>query len=253
MEHIFMTLGDFSGYYRLGGPDWTLLTTIASALLLSCLALSSFIRLRGRGDALGRIGIPGVSFLLMLFLVIIGIPFAASQFLSPVFWSRFVLPASFPLYILASKGLSEIKANRIRFSLFSLMVLLLMINTAAFFADTKEEQWRESVAFMELNGMEGDLALINPWYCHVAFDFYFSDEGDIDRALFPKWDFTVDGENIESLPPLVEGRKRVWVFRSYNGDPDNLIAESLESLGYAKTEHKDFRGIGLHLFEAQPP
>jgi uncharacterized membrane protein len=242
---IVASLFEYSGFYSIFAPLLTIAISGLLSIILIALLIYSFIDRKGiRACARKR-----EHWLLLMWLIIpIITPFLLSFLLAPLYWTRFTSPASLAFYILVARGIQELKGKSLQRLTILLIVLLSLTSIWGYYITTDNEQWRETAGYIETNGFDGDLVMINTWYCHIPFDYYFNASGKIDREVFPRWDFIVDEENVKSLPDYVQDRKRIWLVLSHDGDPEGLIAESLLSLGYSEIESQDFRHIELYLF-----
>ncbi len=246
---VLRTLADYSAYFSQHAGMWAMAPSLALALLFTALFLKPFLS-RACIRAWTRCITPESMLLLSWLVIPIAVPFLISYAFVPVYYARFTAPASVALYLLAARGLSGLDSVRLRQLLTASIIILSLAGVSLQALDTSKEQWREAVGHMEENAGEGDLALINSWYCHIPFDYYFNESGPVQRDVFPKWEYTVDEKNINAMEQAVTGRERVWLFLSHGGDPQGLIPGALEDgLGYSIKERESYVGIELYLFE----
>ena len=245
LYQLAATFFEYSGYFNASAPLWVTLLSAALSVILIALSISSALRMREseRGKAV---------FLSAWLFTLILLPFIISQFSAPIYLARFTMPASLAFYILAARGITGIRRKALRLASICLIAALSFAAVWGYYTVTDNEQWREAVAHIEANAEHGDLALINTWYCHIPFDYYFTRQDLVTVDLFPKWDYAADEENIKALPDAVQGYGRVWLVLSHDGDPHGLIRSMLtEELSYGIAEDRQYYGIELYLFEKE--
>jgi mannosyltransferase len=245
---LITTLFVYSAYFSESAPLWVLASSTLLVLVYLILSTNSLLVFKAFGLRPRRLD-SGNTLLLVWLLTPIVLPFIVSQFLAPIYWTRFTMPASIALYILIARGIVNTSTMGIRLSIISLVIALSLVGAWGFYNTTDNEQWRGVVGYIETYGGQNDLVLINAWYCHIPFDYYFRQD-IIDRDVFPKWDMEVDKDNIKTLELAVHGYERVWIVLSHDGDPEGLIAKTLnDDLSYSLSYQKSYIGIGLYLFE----
>lgn len=247
---IIMTLYEYSGYYGPSAPMWVLISSAVLLVLYLGLSAKPLLGFHGLSLKSCWAKIRKNSLLLTWFFVPIITPLIISHLLAPIYWTRFTIPASLALYLLVAKGIKTLKSRSMRLSIITLIIILSLINTWGMYSVTDNEQWRETANYIETNAKEGDLVLINAWYCHIPFDYYFKSDV-IHRDVFPKWDMVVDTDNINSLPSVIQDYDRIWIVLSHDGDPQGLIEKTLKELLYEQVPGKSLHGIELYLFEKQ--
>jgi len=245
---LITTLFVYSAYFSEFALLWVLASSTFLVLMYLILSANSLMVFKTLGLRPRRLDSDSVLLLVWLLTPII-IPFIISQFFVPVYWTRFTMPASLAFYILVARGIVNISTKGIRLSIISLVIALSLIITWGFYTTTDNEQWREVVGYIETHGEQNDLVLINTWYCHIPFDYYFSRTDMIQRDVFPKWDMGVDKDNIKTLELAVRGYERVWIVLSHDGDSEGLITKTLsDDLSYSLSYQKNYVGIELYLF-----
>jgi mannosyltransferase len=234
---------EYSGYFNVAAPLWVLFLSAALSIIFIILSLNSILKIKksGRGKIL---------FLVIWLLTPTLLPFMISQFSAPIYFTKFTIPASLAFYLLVAKGILNIRDEKLRAASTGMIVILSLVSIWGYISVVDNEQWREAVDYIETNAEQGDLALINAWYCHIPFDYYFTRSDLVTTDLFPKWDYEVNEDNIKNLEPAVTDYGRVWLLLSHGGDPSGLIKKTLtENLSYEISLYKQYYNIELYLFE----
>lgn len=246
---LITTMFVYSAYFSEYAPLWVLAASTLLVFVYLALSANSLLMFKVPGIRPRRLD-SGSALLLAWLLTPMVLPFMVSQFFVPVYWTRFTMSASMALYILVARGIANTSTKVIRLSVIGLVVALSFVSAWGFYATTDNEQWREVAGYIEAHGEQNDLVLINAWYCHIPFDYYFNETGPLKRDVFPKWDMVVDRDNIKDLGSAVLGYERVWIVLSHNGDPGGLMTKTLsDDLSYSLSYRKSYIGIELYLFE----
>lgn len=234
---------EYSGYFNLAAPLWVLSLSAVLSVYFIIMSLNSILKIK-KSDREKTL------FLVIWLLTLIILPFMISYFSAPIYFTRFTIPASLAFYLLVAKGILNIRDEKLRAASTGMIVILSLVSIWGYISVVDNEQWREVVDYIETNAEQGDLALINAWYCYVPFDYYFTRTDLVTTDPFPKWDYEVNEDNIKNLEHVVTDYERVWLLLSHDGDPLGLIKKTLaENLSYEISLHKQYYGIELYLFE----
>ena len=182
----------------------------------------------------GRLRLRSEAVLLVaLFLAIVGIPYLASMVLMPMYFPRFTVVATVPLFLLVANGIGRLRAP------YGAVLLVLLVGSSLFLAVTyyegaTEEPWEEAVSTVEANTDGGDLVIVRPAYTEGYFQYYYdgsasivghsesaSDSGDGEAG---------DGDSDSHVRSMLDDNSRVCVFR-YGADTPPLT-ETLRAAGY---------------------
>lgn len=188
-------------------------------------------------------------FLLSLWLLMpILLPFVISKFLQPIYATKYTIVASLAFYLLAAKGISNIKFSYFKSMVISVVVFFSFVQIYNYYTEINKEQWREVANYIETSAKNDDLLLFNSGGAiNRVFDYY-SKRPCLTKKKFPEKTRIVDEENIKELEPTVEDYNRVWLILSHSRDEKGLINKALNK-SYNLMDHKQYRGIRVYLFE----
>jgi len=186
--------------------------------------------------------------LLVWLLTPIILPFLISQFLTPIYWTRYTIAASLAFYILIAKGIDNINIKSIKLAVIILVIVFSLGCLGEYYSEVnKEEQWRDVANYIDINAESGDLLLFNAGACQEYVFDYYSKRTDLNKKPFTEKTRDIDEENIKELGPSVEGYNRVWVILSHSHDYKGLIKKTLNE-SYNLSYHEKYVGIDLSLF-----
>jgi len=110
--------------------------------------------------------------ILWLFTPIL-IPFIESQFMTPIYQSKYAVGA-FPAFsILVANGLSRIKWRWGFYSILILIVILSSIGLQTYYKYPVKEQWREVAQLIDSNSKSDDIILVSEGYYLSPFNYYY--------------------------------------------------------------------------------
>ncbi len=234
-------------------------------IILSCASILTYKKVRGSidwKDVFGsvegyrwRVSLSNVDriylLLLWLFTPII-LPFVISQFLTPIYHTRYSMGVSLAFYLLVAKGIKNISLSKaIKPIVVSLIIIFSLVNVWNYYNKVNKEQWREVANYVESNAKPGDIVLFNAGFTQVPFDYYSEERTGLIKKSFPEG-FEVNEENIKELDPVVEDHNRVWLIFSHRNDRAELINEALGE-SYNLSDHKKYVGINVYLWEYREP
>jgi mannosyltransferase len=187
-------------------------------------------------------------YLLMLWLLTpVLVPFAASQYIMPIYHYRYTMVASGAFYLLAARGIRNIGFKHIRILVVLFLVIMYGLSLKGYFSTVRKEQWREVISYIEKNARPGDLVLVHQNHCLVNIVNYYSQRQDLVKKAFPENEDRVDSRNINDLEPAIQGYQNIWLIMSHKDDPDELILSTLnQSMQFIYA--KQYFGIELYLF-----
>jgi mannosyltransferase len=198
-----------------------------------------------------------------LALVFFVVPFAGQLLVSlrrPIFYTRALIWASLPLYVLLAAGVYRFSPPRrkglipLRLGgtgivgawrpLYAIAVVLAILalnglSLHAYYTEFEKEQWDEAAALVAERVAPGDLILFNATWMQIPFDYYFhrlSDPRVAERGapvdLFDRGvlESKMNPGDLPYLRSLIDGHDRVWLVYSHDWytDPDGLIPPALE-------------------------
>jgi hypothetical protein len=110
--------------------------------------------------------------LLWLFLPLL-IPFIESQFMTPIYLTRYAIGAAPALLLLTAMGLERITWNWIVYPVLILIVILSAVDLHQYYHEDVKEQWREAVQLVESGAEPADVIAVYEGYCLSPFDYYY--------------------------------------------------------------------------------
>lgn len=177
--------------------------------LLGPIAVIGLVRLMYRSA-------PGLSrrplfFVLPWLAAPIAFPFLLSLIDTPIFLSKYTIPASVPFAILVAAGLTALPWRRLRIAAVAALVVLSLRLLPAYYAVPAKDGWREAVATLEALAEPGDAVVLYPYFNRIAFDFYVSRD---DLQVRPLALYT-EPPPVDGWEPTIRratgGRPRVWL------------------------------------------
>jgi len=191
------------------------------------------------------------------------LPLIAPKFTRILYFGQYLIANSVALYILAARGISNIRFRYVKFVAVGVILVLSLVNTNELYTKVNKEPWQRAAKYIDKNARPGDLVIFNPpYYLDNAFNLY-SKRTDIVKIGFPSESagttYVVEN-NIEELDRFLVGHDRVWFVQAHIHDPKGLIGKTLlksYETTYNKKYHmitfyrppKVYIGIKVHLFE----
>ena len=187
---------------------------------------------------------------------LIFIPFIISMFWTPIFVTRYILPAIMPFYLLVGRGMTSLP-NRAFQIIVVIALVLLVLPIQKKEHNQIHANWKSAAALVDQYAKAGDLVIFHAASCQLPFDLY-SERRDLIKKAFPKpiyftkillsfESLKVNTGNIDDLNSIIENHSRVWLVLSYDVDRQHLIRNKLKrhfDLGLEET----FKGVNLSLF-----
>lgn len=172
---------------------------------------------------------------------------------SILYYAKYLIANSPPLFLLAAKGLDNIRLKYLRYGVLVLLIALSLVNVREIYTKINKEPWERAVSYIEKNAQPGDLLIFTPPYFQETVFDYYSKREDLDKMGFPTEERTYPGtypahvteKNIKELEPILRGHKRVWFIQSHMRDPKGLILRRL-SQTYIKTYDKKYNIITFY-------
>lgn len=183
--------------------------------------------------------------LLMWLLIPIIFPFIISQFFTPIYIVRITIASSLSFYLLIAKGIEEIQHKFITIIIFSLLIIFAMININQYYFKINNEQWRETVNYIDRNAKSKDLILTQAKICQDVVEYY-SKRTDLNKKIFVKIEkYNLNENDIKELELNIKGFNRIWLILSYTYDNvEKILKKTYKLLNY-----KNYFGIKLYLFK----
>lgn len=176
------------------------------------------------------------------------LPFAVSQFGSPIFLPKYTIAALPAFIILAARGLLSLRFHQLRLLVGLLLLYFSLIALKNYFGAVRKDMWREAVARFEQLAKPNDLVLFSQQSGQFPFDYYLRRD-DLKEKPFPDYHRELKVENVaELLKTAVEGHDRVWLVLSHPEILTPLVPQHL-ARWYDLAAHMTDRGVEIYLFE----
>jgi len=185
------------------------------------------------------------SLLLLWLFVPILIPFIESQFMTPIFQSKYAIGAYPALCLLAAGGLNNLKWQWIFYPVLSLIVILSSIGLQQYYRYDTKEQWREVAQLITSEAQLGDILFISEKYYQEPFAYYY--KGEIEQIGFNDLD---EAKILLDSTLLNTGQKpeRIWLILTYG--KDQAAGYFIKTLGKdALQYYKKYHAITVYHFD----
>ena len=254
--------------FWISAPTWETVGGVIGAFLSDFLPLPSSVAwvVWGLYAGLMLLGLIHVRYRLAhitLLLVVFLTPFVGEWVVSlrrPIFYSRTLIWASIPLYLLLAAGMRQL---RYRPCILSIVLIVLTVNGLSlreYYVHFEKEQWDDAAKLVAEQVEPDDLILFNATWVQIPFDFYFrfhnrpvAEHGvpvDLfDRGILePK----MAASDLPRLRSLIRGHERVWLVYSHDWytDPEGLIPPALEE-ELDILDRWGFYGLQIQLYGVQ--
>lgn len=177
------------------------------------------------------------------------IPFIVSQFITPIYLTRYTIGASAAFYLLVAKGISAFTSRKALFFVVILVSLLSLPGLQHYYSHYMKTQWREITGFIEHNTRAKDVIVIWPDYYQLPFNYYYKE--NLERFGIP------DVQDTKEIAAFVDGatagKERLWLVvlnsRRKASFKDSLV-DGFGS-GSIVREKKGFGALEVYLFDLQ--
>jgi mannosyltransferase len=195
---------------------------------------------------------PGLLLLIWLFFPIV-IPFILSQFMTPIYLTRYVIGASPAFYLLVARGVGNLNRKWLLYPVLILIIILSSFGLQSYYKNDVKEHWREAANLVELNSMRNDAIIFCAFYYRVPFDYYY--QGDL-----AEFGIRRDVEDTSEIAALVnyavygKDKDRLWLVLSpvHKTAPiHSYLVDRYGSQSIIMEEH--FVGVWVLLFDLSPP
>jgi mannosyltransferase len=260
---IMYTLVAFTGYDV--GRAFIPVAFVFSAFLL--LAIAGFFSLKIAGGQwhwrkpLRKLGSldwdikpapiePGVLLLIWLFFSIV-VPFIASQFMTPLYLTRYMIGASPAFYLMVARGVGHLDRKRLFYPVLAIIVVLSSVGLYYFYKDNVKPQWREAAALVEQNSLSNDTIIFCTGFCRTPFNYYY--QGELTESGIGKYE--EDRRVIAGLvDEAVYGKDRLWLVMCRGGQGAPAAFYLVHRYGKESIlMEEEFDGVLVLLFDLPPP
>lgn len=196
-------------------------------------------------------------FLIVWFLSVLLLPVALSLFSTVRFDDRYTIAASVALYLLAAKGIVNIKPRTVQLAVVLVIVVLSAVNAQAYANNQITEQWakeawvqsRETFSVINQQGRSGDRMILYPQFLWSVNRYYDNVHG-INASVLSGSNTAIQ----DSIGNLQNASKndRVWfVVYSYDAPPNTVEKSVLSTFNetHTITFVKSYEGYRVYLLE----
>ena len=252
---------EYTGYRR---------TLLLGLLALASLSVVAWSKVRGRFDwrnALASIGEYAWSvrvlnarenLLLVLWLTVpIAIPFLVSRVSTPIYYTRYTIAASVAFYILAARGIDNIRSTLVRSLAILFVVGVSLASVRDYYVDTWKREWRGAAGYIDRSAKPGDLLLFNDAGESSVFAYYskrtelITQGFDLEGRLVTEQTPRDEPLGIERLGSAVAGYSRVWLILANTNDRKGLIKKGLQERYRLVDLNRAYQGIEIYLFRRE--
>lgn len=250
---IIDTIKTYSGY------GWGEQYLFAAFLFLCFIGLLTIIRLKGEWTwweplqsikGLGRyISLESrleILLLLIWFSFVIVIPSLISQFLTPIYHTRYTIGASAAFYLLVARGIGSFDKRWAIYPILLVITLLSLPGLQYYYTHNVKEEWRGAVDFVEYNSEADDVIIICAHFTQKPFDYYY--EGDLQRVGI---DRNVDDplRLAAIVDSVIIGKERLWLVLSH-APKAHIRGYLIERYGSDSIiAQQKLKGIKVYLFD----
>jgi cellulose synthase/poly-beta-1,6-N-acetylglucosamine synthase-like glycosyltransferase/4-amino-4-deoxy-L-arabinose transferase-like glycosyltransferase len=163
------------------------------------------------------------SFLVVGFVVPIIVPFVVSYFVVPIYFPRYTLAASLPLYVLSARGLVNLRWHRSWQIVFGVVILLGAATTGlGYYTGESVEDWRGLTDHVEDDIDQTDLLVIQPTWIENSVMYYY--DGPDTEVVLVRESPQVTDRALTQLSDRATDHDTVWIVRHQTDDDDVLAA-----------------------------
>ncbi|MWG33196.1 glycosyltransferase family 39 protein [Halomarina oriensis] len=211
--------------------------------------------LRGLRERIELSSEPGVELLVVWLVATFVVPIAVSWVLFPVFWPRYVLPASLALYLLIGRGVTRVKRPQLRVAMVVLLLVAVVPVTAYELTTDTREQWDEATAYVENEASEGALVVVADQITERGFEHYRTrSDLDVEGVVVADSGTGRSPTTDEEISALLEGHDEVWlVFSHTDSSTERELQRLTRENGYVSDEkaERTFVGVTVHRYERE--
>jgi 4-amino-4-deoxy-L-arabinose transferase-like glycosyltransferase len=171
-----------------------------------------------------------VGFVLAYLVVPLGMAWAASQVLKPMYSARYMLPFLVPFILLVARGVARVRWGQVRALVLAAMLVVMGVGVWAQERTPDKPDWRAYSAKVIQLAQKDDLVLFMPGWHAKAFDYYA--QGRL--TLFSDVPIPVDrfgDQALQVVAKAIQGHPRVWFVweTGHYTDRDGAVYAYLQS------------------------
>ena len=195
---------------------------------------------------------PGVELLVVWLGATFLLPIVVSWVLFPVFWPRYVLPASLGLYLLVGRGVSRLQRPPLRLMMVALLLVGIVPVTAYDLTTDTREQWDEATAYIEREASPGALVIVADQITERGVERYrtrsdIQVEGVVVAGSGTGRTAATDAE----IRRLMEGHDEVWLVLSHTDKSTNQRLKALVNESRNQKANHKFVRISVYGYERE--
>ena len=222
--------------------------------LLGALLLGTLLWRRDTAAADDAPDVDSLSFLLFWLLTPIVLPFLLSQFLQPIYVTRYTIGASFAWYILVACGITALPRPWVRYCVLAALIITASLATPRFYQDYTKLDWRSLAAYVDANATDTDIVLFHKFNLERPFNFYTRRDDLKKRLAAPQGGHHYSGEqhgDADAVRELVREHDRIWLVLGYTSNTAMSAKELRSVLGelYTLKHDQRYQHVSLLLFE----
>jgi len=208
---------------------------------------------RGLRGRLSFSAVPGVELLVVWLVVTFVVPIVVSWLLFPVFWPRYVLPASIALYLLIGRGVTRVQRPQLRVVMVLLLLVAVVPVTAYEVTTDTREQWDEATAYVEGEASSGALVIVADEITERGFEHYQTrSDLAVEGVVTPNSGTGRAPATDAEVRALLAGHDEVWLVFSHTDESTQRDMRALlERNGYSTDDKagRTFVGITVYQYE----
>ena len=144
--------------------------------------------------------------------------------------------------ILAAFGIAQFKNAKVGFLVIALYLIFSGIKLFDYYTQSRKEQWREAVQYIEKNSKNEDLVLVDAGYCiKNAYNYYAKNK---EMNILPLVDIKEE-INENNLHSLEATPKEFWLLLSHSRDPKNIVKNKIKR-EFKVLEYRKLIGIEIY-------
>jgi cellulose synthase/poly-beta-1,6-N-acetylglucosamine synthase-like glycosyltransferase/4-amino-4-deoxy-L-arabinose transferase-like glycosyltransferase len=236
-----------ANYPILAGTDFTWGVAIVLLFVYAVLLPFSILTFDSQEDAntYYLVDTDQAGLLLVWLLAVIGIPLLVSYLIVPVYFPRFAITASIPLYLLVSRGVGNIPTPRWRVIFIGLLIVSSGILVGGYYEGKTVEDWRGVTNQLEGDVASQDALIFEPAWIEGRMAYYY-DGPQVERAGVSQRGALTPQER-EALQSLAADRDSIWVMQ-YQPESSTPTLDLLRETHVRVNVLKDGE-IAVYLFE----
>lgn len=193
---------------------------------------------------------PGVELLVVWLGATLLVPVVVSWVLFPVFWPRYVLPASLGLYLLVGRGVSRLQRPPLRIAMVVLLLVAIAPVTAYDLTTDTREQWDEATAYIEQEADSGALVVVADQIAERGVEHYRTrSDLQVEGVVVPGSGTgrtpATDGE----IRRLLAGHDEVWLVLSHTDRSTEKHLKRVVGRDYQQKGERKFVGVTVYRYE----